>query len=63
MKIGFVLAAFAIVSCAQSKENREEFKDEHQVERKRVDGTADAAISSEGVPIDTAKIENKDQSK
>lgn len=64
VKVSLVLiVVFSAMSCAQKKENREEFKDEHSVERKRVDGTAPAAASSEGVPVDSTKIQNKNETK
>lgn len=63
LKLSFILAAFAVVSCAQDKKEREEFKAEHNVSEKRVDGTAAAASSSEGVPVDSTQIQKMDESK
>ncbi|SFH96667.1 hypothetical protein [Halpernia frigidisoli] len=63
IKLSLAILVFSAVSCAQNKEKREEFKEEHSVEEKRVDGTAPAAASSEGVPVDSTKIEKMDETK
>lgn len=63
IKLAFVGIALFAVSCAQEKKEREEFKDEHQVEEKRVDGTGDAALSSENVPVDSTQIQKIDETK
>lgn len=63
IKFSLLLFVFSAMSCAQKKEKREEFKDEHSVESKRVDGTATAAASSEKVPVDSTKIEKIDETK
>ena len=63
IKLSLVLLVFSAMNCAQKKEKREEFKDEHSVERKRVDGTAPAAASSEGIPVDSTKTQKVDKTK
>ena len=58
VKISLVILVFSAISCAQKKEKREEFKDEHSVEEKRVNGTAEAAAAGETKVIDSTKTDN-----
>lgn len=60
LKVSLGILIFGAVSCAQKKENREDFKEEHSVEEKRVDGIAPAAAKSEDVKADSLKMKKKD---
>ncbi|MBC7556478.1 MAG: hypothetical protein H7195_05915 [Chryseobacterium sp.] len=63
IKLSLVILVFSAMSCAQKKEKREAFKDEHSVERKRVNGTDPAATSSQSVTVDSTKTQKMDEQK
>ncbi|MCS3532996.1 hypothetical protein [Chryseobacterium sp. JUb7] len=55
--IGAVIGLFFLGSCADKKENREEFKDEHDKSAMRNDmGDSAVANSEQSSTADTAKI-------
>lgn len=51
-----VLSAFFLGSCAQNKEKREEFKDEHNKDHMRNDMGESAASHSESATADSIKM-------
>ena len=57
--IGTVLGLLFLGSCADKKENREEFKDEHNKDSLR-NNMGDSAVANseqaQGTPADTAKL-------
>ncbi|WP_417429404.1 copper resistance protein NlpE [Halpernia sp.] len=57
LKLSLLIVVLSAISCAQKKENREEFKNEHKVEEKRVDGTAPVVVAGEGNRLSIEKLE------
>ncbi len=53
---GAVVSALFLASCAQNKEKREEFKDEHNKDHMRNDMGESAASHSESATADSIKM-------
>lgn len=60
--IGAVLGVLVLGSCAQNKEKREEFKDEHNKDSLRNKMGDSAVANSEYAPTDTIKANNRKDS-
>ena len=52
-----ILSTFFVASCAQEKEEREDFKEEHNVEKRNA-GVPEAALSDSADVDDEAEVEN-----